>query len=158
MTASNNVSGFVLVQPDRYGEPTKVSVQDYDFASTGPYNFNWSWSVLTIRELLYATSAGDDTYDGAPGPQSAWVPVYNGNQITLSNLPYATTSTLYFTNAISTNSGSTYTTNQFSLPTSSSGVGGNGSNQVAYIIVTNGWLGWLCTRRATLPTAQTRIS
>jgi autotransporter-associated beta strand protein len=126
---SNTLTGYVFVEPDRYGQPTQASMRYYNYAATGPYQFSWSWPAL--KETIYATITDSDTFDSDPGPQNLMYPVY-GNQVTFTNLPWGTSGTLYTTNYYSTNP-PTYS----SSPTGGSGVNPTNSNPM-YLVVSNG--------------------
>jgi autotransporter-associated beta strand protein len=126
----NYVAGYVVLQLDTNGQPREVSLQDYHMAAQGPYELNYHWSVLLIGNLdAHATASNVAVTHGDPGPQNPFYPVVNGDQFTISPLPYSSTgAAAYDTSGLYSTSGT--------LPLDQSGSSAN--TAVSTIDVVNG--------------------
>jgi autotransporter-associated beta strand protein len=87
--STNSLTGYMVVQLDTNGQPTQISLQDYNLAATGPYHLSYSW--LAGLQTLSITVTNVDMADGAPGPENPFYPVYNGNEVIITNLPCQST-------------------------------------------------------------------
>jgi autotransporter-associated beta strand protein len=139
-SATNLNSGYVTVAIlYTNGEPTAVSLQDYNFAATGPGDYSWNWWDALNGFFINGagTASNQVTFDSAPGPQNPFYPVYGDihNEVNFTNIAFGTSGSLSYTNTeyvLFTASGNLAMTN--------SGV--SSTNAAATIFVTNGVI-WL---------------